>query len=238
MYTIVTAFFDLSRENWPWYARTIGNYLEYGHRVCSLDDPMVIYTEPKFVGLIEKYREKYKNKTKIIPIHLEQLPAYSCKEQIQQIMSDPQYQTGLLHPEGPEYREPLYDVLMWSKIPFVVKTIEDNPFQTSHFVWLDFGIRVKVLRQQWLNKPLFSHIPDKIKLLCRSYPTSADLEIEKFYKSHLNRLAGTVITGSADSFKRFNAYFTHEVQIALNKGLVDSDQSLFTVIFLKHPELF
>lgn len=238
MYTIVTAYFDIGRDRWRRYRRLKDFYFHNAERTLSLDDNMVIYIESQYLDFVKKHRQKYPEKTRIIPLRVEDLDYYKYKDQIQQIMEDPNFQQGLKHPLCPEVIEPLYDIVVWSKINLVVKAIKENFFQTSHFVWLDFGVHKHMLLDNMLNKPLLEHVPDPIKLLCRSYPHPNDLFINKFYKSHINRLVAAMISGKSESFQILDAYLDKEIQKCLKKKVVDSDQSLLTVIFLKHPELF
>lgn len=238
MYTIVTAFFHVGREAWKGFERPVDYYLERAIRVFSLDDYMVIYIQPELVDFVKAHRAKHENKTKIIPFTVEQLHYYKYKNEIEKIMQDPEFRKGLVTPDRPEVAQPIYDVIMWSKISLVTRTIEENPFHTSHFVWLDFGISPRVLKDDMINKPLLAQIPDKIKLLCMRYPSPAELDIHKFFKSHTNRFAGTMVTGSAENFKIFQQYLDEEIRYCLSQNAVDNDQSLFCLVFLKHPELF
>lgn len=237
-YTIVTAFFNINRGQWNTYARPVDSYLYNGIRMLSLDDNMVIYIEPQYVDFVWAHREKYRNKTKVIPMKIEELACYKYKDQIQSIMEDPFFKQGLVDPVCPEVTKPLYDVIMWSKVPLVMKTIENNPFNSTHFVWLDFGIHIHMLKDEMLNKPLLTKVSDKMKFLCRSQPCCQDLDIVRFYKSHTNRFAGTMFTGSGANFRMFDKYLEEEIQDCLNKKVVDCDQSLFSVTYLKHPEIF
>lgn len=237
-YTIVTAFFNINRGQWNEYNRGVENYLYHATRVFSLDDYMVIYIEPEYVDFVKTYREKYKEKTRIIPLSIKDLPYYKYKDQIEAIMEDPAFKNGLADPNCPEVTKPLYDVIMWSKVPLVMRTVEDNPFHTTHFVWLDFGIHSHMLHDNMLNQPLLKNVPDKIKFLCRSAPSPDDLDICRFFKSHTNRFAGSMFTGNAANFRIFNQYLDEEIQDCLSKKVVDCDQSLFSITYLKHPELF
>ncbi len=238
MYTIVTAFFDIGREHWPYYRRSVQQYLQNAQRTLSLDDYMVIYTEPQYLEFVAKHRQPYPHKTQIVCMTLQDLPYFKYRKHILDIMLDANFQKDLVEPICPEVRAPFYDVIMWSKVPLVVKTLEENPFNTTHFVWLDFGIHAHMLQESMLSKPLLNAVPDKIKLLCCSYPISEDLDIQSFYKAHAVRLVGAIISGKGEAFRTLYEYLEEEIQNAFAQRVVGSDQSLLTVIFLKHPELF
>lgn len=237
-YTIVTAFFDIKRDSWDAFSRPIDFYLNNAKRVLSLDDYMVIYTEPQFIDFVMGQRQWYKDKTKIIVLETTDLPYYKYKDQIQAIMEDPNFKQGLVFPSCPEVSKPLYDVLAWSKLPLVVRALDDNPFNTTHFAWLDFGTLAHMLPDSALGGTLLTEVPDRIKILCRSLPSPTDLNIEQFYKSHTNRFVATLFSGDASTLRLLNHYMEEEVQECLRKKVVESDQALLSIIFLKHPELF
>jgi protein YibB len=237
-YTIVTAFFDIGRGEWNHYTRNNDKYLAQAKRMLTLQDNMVIYIEDKFIDFVKEHRKDLMDKTKIVPMKIEELYAYKWNEQIQAIMNSKEYRENLRNPNCPEVNYSLYNVIMWSKIPLVVKTATDNPFNTDHFVWLDFGVYDHGLRDEFLGKQLFSTVPDRIKILCRSIPRQEDLDINTFFKSNVNRLAGTMLTGHRDYFIKFNNCLIEEIEYALSKNVVDCDQSFFAIAYLKHPDLF
>lgn len=234
----MTAFFDLGRSEWTGFERDVNYYLERAKRICTLEDKMVFFVQPEFVNFIKEQRIHQAHQTKIIPMQIEELPCYHYMNTIEKIMHDPEFRDGLAEPSCPEVTEPLYNVVMWSKIPLVRRVVEENPFDSSHFVWLDFGMKPEILKDHRLYKPLLKNIPDKIKIMCMHYPGVEDLTIKKFLKSHSNRLAGTMLTGGGKHFKLLDAYFEEEVKNCLNQNLVDNDQSLLALVFLKHPEIF
>jgi protein YibB len=240
MYTIVTAYFDIDRGNWDnKFKRDTSSYLQKAKRMLSLDDFMVIYTEPKFLDFVKEQRRKYIDKTRIISVTQEELPYYSIKDSIKNIMESDKFKEGLVNPTCPEVCVPMYDVIMWSKVPIVCQAIESNFFNTTHFVWLDFGINDDILPDDSLNKQLLpDNIPDKLRFLCRKIPTQADLDIEVFYKSNSNRFAGGLFSGDIEHFQKLEKLFEDEVENCLKERLVDCDQSIFAVIALKNSVLF
>ena len=239
-YTIVTAFFNIDRNNWNTYERSVDAYLENAKRMLSLDDYMVIYIEPEYIDFINKHREKYAHKTVVIPLNIQDLPYYKYKDQIQTIMESSEFKNGLADRYVPEVTKPLYDVVIWSKIPLVTRTVIENPFNTTHFIWLDFGVHKHMLQNHMLNKSLMKgkHIPDQIKLLCRSKPQPQDLDIKTFYRAHRNRFAATMFSGSGANFLLFDSYQDEEICDCLDMKVVDCEQSIHAVIYLKYPELF
>lgn len=238
--TIVTAFFDIGRDNWSTsHARSVDKYLENASRMLSLDNNMVIFIEPKYYDFVVDKRRDNKSITQIYKIELHDLPMYKNVSTFNSIMKSFKYRNALADPTVPECTQPLYDVIMFSKTWFIQQAIQHNDFNSTHWVWLDFGVHPHMLRTEHLNTKLFqTGVDDKIKFLCRSQPESSDLDLFDFYTSHTNRFAGTMFTGCTQNMLKLHEYMMQEVDTCINEQVIDCDQSLFAIVYLRHPELF
>lgn len=240
-YTIVTAFLDIKRENWTTiHARSIQKYLENAKRMLSLKNNMVIYIEDHLYDFVHNCRKDQLDITKIIVVSLNDLPAMKYYDSFCSIMNSHDYKIDLKDDTVPECSEPLYDVIMFSKTYFLKKSIESDFFNSSHYIWLDFGVHPHMLTDDFLNKKLFEDdsIRSEISFMCLSIPSVSDLNIKKYYKSHTVRLAGTMFTGNKENFLLLHDYMQIEIQECIKNNVIDSDQALFNVIYLKHPEKF
>lgn len=239
-YTIVTGFWNINRENWSHYSRKIDEYLNNGIRMMSLNNNMVIFIEKQYVDFVKNQRSKYPEKTLIIPMELNELFGYKYLNDNKTIMESKKYKQGLKTKTAPECCIPSYNVIMWSKVDLVNIAINMNHFNSSHFVWLDFGVHPHMLHDNYLNKSLLGDNinSEKLRFLCRNTPTPDLLDIKKFYKSHCNYFAGTMFTGGIENLKKLREYFNYEIDDCIKNNVVDCDQSLFTVAYLKHPDDF
>ena len=52
--TIVTAFYDIGREDWEYYTRKTSYYFECFERLCQLKNKIVVFSEIKFKSLFDK----------------------------------------------------------------------------------------------------------------------------------------------------------------------------------------
>ena len=238
--TIVTAFFDIGRNSWNTvHSRSVEKYLQNAARMMTLDNNMIIFIEPKYYDFVCKHRQTKMSQTKIYQVELNDLPMMQHAQKFANIMNSEKYRSALADPTVPECTQPLYDVIMFSKTWFMKRAIELNPFKSTHWAWLDFGVHAHMLRDQHLHRNLFAHgISDQIKFLCRSLPQPTDLDLFKFYTSHTNRLAGTMFTASTENMLKLHEYMMEEVDTCIRENVIDCDQSLFAVVYLRHPELF
>ena len=238
--TLVTGFFDIKRESWKTFSRQKNVYFDNAKRVLSVAHPMIIFIDKQYFDFVKEQRKQYDEKyTTLIECKFEDLKYYYLKDKIFQIMNSNEYKNGLVDPNVPEVWNPDYNIVIWSKLDLVMKAINLNPFNTKHFGWIDFGTHVHMLAEKFINKPIVKlPIEDKIRLLCRSLPQKSDLNIKFFFKSHCNRFAATFITGSSENFKFFYEEQDKIINEAINLNVVDCEQSLHSVIYLRFPEKF
>jgi len=214
-------------------------YKDNARRVMSLDDNMIFFIEENMVPFVLENRKGKEDKTKINVCSIQDCLYFKQKKEIEEIMQSESYKSRLVDPQVPEAWNSLYNIIMWSKIDFVYQATQQNPFNSSHFVWLDFGIHDHILTNNKLNRKLIDReVPDKFRILCRSLPNNTDINIHEFFTSHTNRFTGGFFSASPEYIALFRNLFDREVNIALKVGVVDCDQSIFAILFLKYPELF
>lgn len=231
--TIVTGFFNLKRDEWPTFTRKLNHYLNNSKRNLSLNENMVIFIEDELLDFVKECRKNFLNKTHIIVIKKEELPKYKLRNKIKNIMESDTFKKDLVSPTVPEMWNPDYVITIWSKTDMVYRAIKENPFKSTHFCWLDFGIgdycNIKMFPKKFKNK---------IKILCRSMPRESDLDRVKMSKSHTNRFAGGFFTGE----KNYMLYFIKEVDNEINKFLelnvVDCEQTMFSNVYLQNKNIF
>lgn len=238
--TLVTGYFDINRHNWKTHGRPVNKYFENAKRVLSVAHPMIVFIDDKYFDFVKENRKQYDDKyTMLIKCNFEDLKYYPMKNDIQKIMNSNEYKNGLADPTVPEVWNPDYDIVIWSKLDLVKRAIELNPFNTNHFGWLDFGTHPHMLSEQFINNPIVkSPVEDKIRLLCRSLPQKQDLDICNFFKSHRNRFAATFMTASIKNFMFFYEEQDKLINEAMLLNVVDCEQSLHAVIYLRYPEFF
>jgi len=243
--TVVTALFNINRSEWKQYYRTWDKYLEYFSNTLSLKSKFVIYVEESTVDFVKTERIKVDPNmeyTKIIEMKFEDLPKYKLRDRIEKVMTSSDYKQGLVEPAAPEYNNPDYSVLILSKMGLVEDAITRNFYDTEKYMWLDAGIRQHLFKSEDRGKkfPNPSKIDDikGIRILCRIPPKEKDLNIKEFYKSHQNRFGAGVIVGKSDDILKFNLKIDDIMEEALSNNLIDSEQSLHCICYLRNKEMF
>jgi hypothetical protein len=231
--TIVTGFFDIGREKWGHSSRSIREYLENAKTNLSININMIIFIEKLFEQFVKHIRRNLLDKTYIIIMKKEELPKYYLRETIKNIMDSNEFKKDITCPKVPEMWNPDYNIITWSKTDLLHKAIEINPFVSTHFCWMDFGLG---------SYAKIDKIPrvysDKLKLLCRSMPQQSDLDRKKMCKSHTNRFAAGFLTGRIDYLLWFINAVDEEIKKCIGLGVVDCEQTMWSNVYLENRDKF
>jgi hypothetical protein len=112
---IVTAFFDIGREDWAkrpntpaWLARSTEDDFACFERMCRLENEIVVFTQSRFAERIAAARGKlgFSNETRIVCKDTLFEEHGSDLKKITRVMNLPGFLAGVTHPHCPEYWEP------------------------------------------------------------------------------------------------------------------------------------
>jgi hypothetical protein len=241
--TIVTAFYDIrkmERELEP------GKHNEYKGRkhdtflnlasdfLLKLPYPLVIFIDNGLDGdhiqnfIKEKraenpffiYREDFKNTY-----------FYSYLDKIKEL------QKGFTLVNGDKQHEtPHYIILNNNKFHFMEKAIDVNPFGSSHFIWIDFGINHVAKSpekiHEWIN-----NIPNKIKQLCINPYIEKD-DRKEFFQYIYHHTAGGLFSGDIPHMKEYIQLFKNKIEEVYSQGWYQIDEAIMTMVQRDNPHLF
>ena len=131
---------------------------------------------------------------------------------------------------------PMYIILNNNKFHFMESSIELNPFKSSHFVWMDFGInhvaKNTELIHEWITK-----VPDKIKQLCINPYTETNSPKEHFQYIYHN-MAGGLFSGSSQNLLKYCNLFKEKTEEIYNDNWYQIDEAVMTMVQRENPDLF
>jgi len=130
--TIVTAYFPLG-DLYPGTARPSSYYLESAKELCKLPLPMIFFVDPSITKTISKNREQFSKQTVIHEMDIKELAFYNHKDLIEA-------NRKTYWPTADSRNTALVHIVTGNKHVFMLRAMQLNPFQTSHFAWIDFGI--------------------------------------------------------------------------------------------------
>lgn len=133
--TIVSALFNIRREGMD--GRTWEDYLKWFDITLKLNCPMVLFVTEDVRKFIEERRTYIP--TEIIVQTIEDIPYYHLKEQLDDIIGSQDYKDKISDPDRIECQHSMYSIVQYSKFKWLERAIQENPFNSKFFFWLDAG---------------------------------------------------------------------------------------------------
>lgn len=243
--TIVTAFFDIGRENWsvengyPDYLyRTSYTYIEFFKNLSILENELIVFTSREFVDIVKEIRGN--KPTKIVEFdYLSEFKVY--KNRIKKIQNSLEFQSKISPKQiiNPEYWSSDYTLLTNLKTYFVNRAISLDLVSNSTLAWLDFGYCRDIEMLNGITEWKYNFSDDKIHTF--SLKKIPSLDFKKVTDSIYNNkvfIIGGVTIGHRDCWKEFHR-LVYKCQIdLLRKGIVDDDQGIYLYAYYKDKELF
>lgn len=238
--TYVTCFYDLKNRD-KINRRSKEEYMEYAKLIFAIKKPMIIYTELEYFWEIYNGRKKYNNQhnTLIIIKRFEDLPYYKFKNLLDYFKNVKHNEIFLKN----EKDTPNYFIITWSKFFFLREIILNNPFNTTHVGWIDFGINHLNISGH-TPEAAGSHdienfiIPDKIKVGIITGFGQTEINSDTFYTSFKGVVLGGLFIGKNDNVLILTDLFNNEIYTFLSKELSPFEESIMAKIIITHMDLF
>lgn len=246
--TIVTGIWNIKRdelsEGW---SRTYQHYLNNLEKLMKVSDNMIIYIEEEYKSFVEKRRTS--DNTLII---VRELDWFKQNEhifnKIQKIRTTPEWynQTGWLT-DSTQAKLEMYNPIVMSKMFLLNDASIMDPFNSSHLVWIDGALTNTVHEGYFWHDKVISKLEkyfNKFSFVCFPYDGKVEIhgfkyqEICEYSESEVNRVArGGIFGGPKDSISKLNGIYYNLLNDTLSRNLMGTEESLFTIMTYKYPEL-
>ena len=246
--TIVTGIWNIKRdelsEGW---SRTYQHYLNNLEKLMKVSDNMIIYIEEEYKSFVEERRTS--DNTLII---VRELDWFKQNEhifnKIQKIRTASEWynQTGWLT-DSTQAKLEMYNPIVMSKMFLLNDASIMDPFNSSHLVWIDGALTNTVHEGYfWHDKviPKLEKYFNKFSFVCFPYDGKVEIhgfkyqEICEYSESEVNRVArGGIFGGPKDSISKLNGIYYNLLNETLSRDLMGTEESLFTIMTYKYPEL-
>lgn len=230
--TIVTMFYKINNSQ-----RSTETYIENAKKfILTLPYPLVIYinsNEKELFNLLSDEREKngLTHLTRIYENDIKDTYFYKDLSLIKNLQTTFHIVNGDLNHETP-----IYVILNNNKFCFMEKTIEANPFESSHFVWMDFGINHVAKNTEYIHTWI-DKVPDKIKQLCIN-PYIEPIKPKEYFERIYHNCAGGLFTGSKENMLMYIALFKQKTKQIYAEGWYQIDEAVMTLVHRENPHLF
>jgi hypothetical protein len=237
--TIVTMIYDIRKmENREGdNNRKASGYIELAKNfILKLPYPLVIFIDPDENEIYDSiYTERKAHNllelTYIYKLDFKETYFYKDLSRLEELQKIFFIRNGRL-----DHETPLYVILNNNKFCFMEKTIELNPFNSSHFLWLDFGINHVAKDTDYIHTWI-TNIPDKIKQLCIN-PYIEKIDPKIYFENIYHNCAGGLFSGSKENMLKYIELFKQKTEQIYSEDWYQIDEAVMTMVQRENYELF
>ena len=236
--TIITMLYDIRsmENNQIERNRKLDSYIDFSKKfLLKLPFPIIFFideNEETYNAIYNSRKElNLLDKTYIYKCDFKTTYFYKDFSRLQNLQTQFNILNGELNHETP-----LYIILNNNKFDCIDKTIELNPFNSSHLIWMDFGINHVAESTEyiyeWINK-----VPDKIKQMCIN-PFIENVDTKQHFRFIYHNMAGGLFSGSIENMKKYSELFKNKTDEIYNNNWYQIDEAVMTMVHRENPELF
>lgn len=233
--TIVTMFYDIRKNEKN--VKNKNKYIELAQQfILTLCYPIIFFIDDEDTEIYEyiynarKSDELFKF-TNIIKYNLKNTYFYKDLSRLEELQRKFCIKNGSLTKDTS-----MYIILTNNKFFFMEKAIELNPFNSSHFIWMDFGIN-HVAKNTEIIHDWILKVPDKIKQLCIN-PYIESIEPKIYFENIWHNCAAGLFSGSKENLLKYVALFKQKTEQIYNEEWYQLEEAVMTIIQRENPDLF
>jgi len=217
--TIVTAFIVSNTRP----DRSVSAYLALGRTLLDCKVPTVLFMDDAYLDHFEPMEHVH-----MIPVNKNSLELNAYRDQFTQFK---------LTTDNPCKDTLDYVILMCSKTEWMRKAVQLNPFQTEHFVWVDFGIH-HLFGNDPLNIQSLHYEGDQVRI-GRIWDPTYVRNPEDLYHKIAWYFAGGVFGGKRKALLEFDILMKKKcIEIIQERKGLMWEVNVWRLIYLENPQLF
>jgi len=245
--TIVTGLWDIGRGNlsndWE---RSIKQYQTKFSELLKIEENMIIFGDESLQKFVMERRESHN--TQFILRSTDWFQNNDYFDIIQKIRLNPDWynQVGWLK-DSTQAKLEYYNPLVMSKMFLLNDARIMDKFNSEHLFWLDAGITNTVHSGYFTHDNVLNKLPKYLKnFTFISFPYDAVTEIHGFNFNEINKYAGNQVKlvarggffgGHKDVISEINSIYYTLLVDTLSNDLMGTEESLFSIMMYKYPEL-
>ena len=247
--TVVTGIWDIKRDELSsGWSRKFDHYLNHLSKLMKIDENMIIFIEEKYRDFVEEHRSS--DNTLIIVRELEWFKSNTdVFNKIQDIRNKPEWfnQAPWLS-ESTQAKLEMYNPIVMSKMFLLNDASILDPFHSTHLIWVDGALSNTVHEGYFWHDEVLQNIPEffnKFSFVCFPYDGKVEIhgfeyqKICEYAEDEVNKVArGGIFGGPKHLINKVNEIYYGLLSDTLSKGYMGTEESLFTIMLYKYPELF
>ena len=245
--TLVTGLWNIGRshlqEGW---SRTYQHYLDKFRQLLDVDVNMIIFGNEALEEFVFKIRKP--ENTQFVRRDTSWFKNNEFYDKIQNIRTNPDWynQIGWLS-ESTQAKLEMYNPLVMSKVYLLHDAKILDKFDSEYMFWIDAGLTNTIHPGYFTHDKVLNKLPQLVKnfhFVCFPYETNS--EIHGFKYQELCELAGKPVNmvarggffgGKKDVISEINTIYYGLMKDTLSQGLMGTEESLFTIMTYKYPNL-
>jgi len=244
-YTIVSGLWDISREGRDFKEHYLPRFREF----LQINAPMILFLPEFLHETVWKIRST--ENTFVRTFELEDIKKLYAPhwDKTQEIRTAEQWlsitgEGGWLK-TSPQATLEYYNPIVQSKMFMLHDACVYNVFETDYYYWLDAGITNTVPASHLIQDRALDNIVEHTNpFLFLSYPYESAGEIHGFKQTMMDKFAGEKVNyvcrgglfgGHKEQIRQANATYYSLLSDSLNKGLMGTEESIFTIMSYLEP---
>jgi FkbM family methyltransferase len=245
--TVVTGLWNIGRDNRPKEF-----YLQRLEELLKIPNKLIIFIPREFEFFVMERRDPSNTFVKIFELSDIENLLSPFFDKIQKIRTSEEWlsitgEHGWLR-TSPQAVNEWYNPIVMSKMMLLHDASIWNPFDTTHFVWIDAGITNTVWSKYFVEDALFDKmIPHLDPFLFLCYPYENRDEIHGFKRSGMDTLAnepvlrvarGGLFGGTKEAIHEANGMYYSLLLNSLSSGYMGTEESIFSIMTYLNPETY
>lgn len=247
--SIVTAFYDIGRGDWsvdveknggplPHYLqRSVDKYIDHFTRMCEIDTEIIVYTSPDIAPRLAAISSNVKVvEYDYFNIHKD------LRARIESIQTSPEF-VRKINPyqvRNPEYWSKDYVGVTSLKAFYVSDAFERGLITNEWASWVDFGYCRDDNHVPLSKKWEYDFTPGLMHFF--NYrdpdPRQSKQQLSMAVQNNVVFIIGGVFVAQREQWNSLTTDMKEGLEYLMNNGLVDDDQGLLLMAFLKNPSGF
>lgn len=245
--TLVTGLWNIGRshlqEGW---SRTYQHYLDKFRQLLDVDVNMIIFGNEALEEFVFKIRKP--ENTQFVRRDTSWFKNNEFYDKIQKIRTNPDWynQVGWLS-ESTQAKLELYNPLVMSKVYLLHDAKILDKFDSEYMFWIDAGLTNTIHAGYFTHDKVLDKLPQLVKnfhFVCFPYETNSEIhgfkyqELCKLAEKPVNMVArGGFFGGKKEVISEINTIYYGLMNDTLSQGLMGTEESLFTIMTYKYPNL-
>ena len=245
--TLVTGLWDLGRSNLTeGWSRSYDHYLDKFSKLLEIKENLIIFGDEELEKFV--FSKRSGKNTQFILRDLSWFKNNEFFDKIQKIRNNPNWfeQVGWLK-DSTQARLELYNPLVMSKVFLLHDAKILDKFNSEYMFWIDAGLSNTVHMGYFTHDNVLEKLPKYVNnfhFICFPYETNTEIhgfeisEMNNYSGSKVNKVArGGFFGGLKESIGEINSIYYGLLQETLNNNLMGTEESIFTIMTYKYPQL-